>query len=86
MTEKLKQYFLLQITTKLLQISSALLVTNYDSVLTNHGSFFITNIYDKVLANCDRYYKNYDKIITNYDNYYKLEQNISCIKTAVTNA
>ena len=53
MTEKFKQYFLLQITTKLLQISSALLVTNYDSVLTNHGSFFITN-YDKVLANCDR--------------------------------
>ena len=46
---KFKQCLLLQITTKLLQISSALLITNYDS-------FFITN-YDKVVTNCDRYYK-----------------------------
>ena len=48
-----------------LQITSALLITNYDS-------FFITN-YDKVLTNCDRYYKSRQN---NYKlwHHYKLRQ------------
>lgn len=51
----IKECLLLQFTIKLLQIASALLITNY-------GSFFITN-YDKVLPNCDRYYKLSNKLL-----------------------
>lgn len=54
---------LLQITTKLLRITTTLLITNYDEVfITNYDSFCI-------ITNCDN-------IITNYDRYYKLRQNI----------
>ena len=48
---------------------SALLIINYDKVLLQITTpFFITN-YDKVLTNCDRYYKL-------RQNYYKLGQNM----------
>ena len=41
MTEKFKQCFLLQIATKLLQISLALLITNYDKVLLQITAAFL---------------------------------------------
>ena len=52
-------------TTKLLQITSALLITNYHS-------FFITN-YDKVLTNWDRDYKSRQNYY-NLRHHYKLRQ------------
>ena len=63
--EKCKQCLLLQITIKLLQITSAFLITNYEkSVVTNYDILKIaTGI------------TNYDKIIINYQSYYKLRQN-----------
>jgi len=67
MTEKFKQCFLVQITRKLLQITSALLITNYDKVLLQiTTAVFITN-YDEVFTNCDTYSKL-------RQNYYKLPQ------------
>ena len=52
---------------KLLQITSALLITNYDKVLLQiTTAFFITN-YDEVLSTCDTYSKL-------RQNYYKLPQ------------
>ena len=63
----------LQITVKLLQITTAFLITNYDEELLQITTAFLLQITTKFLQIATGI-ANYDKSITNYDRYYKLRQ------------
>ena len=52
-----------------------LIITSHDKVITNYVSFAYYELRQSVVRNCDCFFIiNYDKVLTNCDSYYKLRQ------------
>jgi len=51
-----------------------LIITSHDKVITNYVSFANYELRQSVVTNCDCFFIiNYDKVLTNCDRYYKLQ-------------